>query len=202
MKKRIIWSIVGIVFGAMAIAGGLLKASHTTPDSAVECGGKIMSPGDTCETTSKTGDKKVKTYEEQRQSNQGENYLVVGFGGLIVLISAWQLVKGLRARKKTPVPLTDAAPQTWNPPAQQWPTHPSPPQQQWAPQQPAPPQQQWPAQPPQQAAAQPTPPHQDWLQQTATTRLQPPSQPQQQWNPSQSFGPTGEIPQDQPPSQR
>ena len=133
MKKRIVWSIVGLVFGAMAIAGGLLKASQTTPDSAVECGGKIMSPGDTCETTSKTGVKKVKTYEEQRQSNEGENYLVVGFGGLIVLISAWQLVKGLRAAKK---PLTAAGPNPANQPnpaqPQQWPAHPSPPQQVWS----------------------------------------------------------------------
>ncbi|MEV4312382.1 hypothetical protein [Actinocrispum sp. NPDC049592] len=198
MKKRIIWSIIGLVFGAMAIAGGLLKASHTTPNSAVDCGGKIMSPGDTCESTSKTGVKKVKTYEEQRQSNQGENYLVVGFGGLIMLISAWQLVKGLRG-PKTPAPLTQAAHQ--NPPTQQWPPHPTPPQQQWPPRHSAPAQPQWPAQTLQGNAPQPSPPQQEWLQQTPTARLQPPP-PQPQWDPSQSFGPTGEIPEDQQPPHR
>lgn len=159
MKKRVIWCIVGFVFGALAILGGVSKMNSTS----VECGGKTMFPGDTCEETSKTGTKTEHTYEEQRRTNQGENWVIIVVGGVIILVSAFQLVKGLRNRTKVaaapPDPTAHWTPQQpapqWNQqqgagpaPQQGWHSQPPPPQQQAPQQQPAP-QQQWtPQQPP------------------------------------------------------
>jgi hypothetical protein len=145
MKKRVVWCVIGIVFGAIGIFGGISKMGSTR----VECGGKSMYPGDTCEVTSKTGSKQTRTYAEQAESNKGENWVIVAGGGIIILVSAWQLVKGLRARSKAakagPPDLTahwDQQPRAW--PAPQ-------PQQQPAqyPQPPPPVQYQQPPQPPQ-----------------------------------------------------
>jgi hypothetical protein len=169
MKKRVIWCVIGFVFGALAIFGGITKMDSPR----VECGGKSMYPGDTCEVTSKSGSKDTRTYEEQAKSNKGENWVIVAVGGIIILISAWQLVKGLRNRKKAAAGAPDDQTAHWNPPAPQSP-------QGW--QAPAP-QQQYQQGPPQGWQASPPPqqyqqPPQGWP---------PPQIPQQQPPPQQSW---------------
>lgn len=230
MKKRIIWSIAGIVFGGILIAGGFSKMGSNTADT-VECGGRVMLPGDICETTSKRGVKSEKTFDEQRKSNETQTYLIIGLGGLLVLFSAWKLIKALRT--KNPATETAAPLETWNahqppaphPPAPQplapQPPAPQPPGAHPAIQPPAPPrapaaqtahqpQQQWPAQPPPpQWPAQQQPPQQPWpaqpsQQQWPARQQRLPQEPQHEWtpHPGQEFGPTGELPQDQPAPSR
>lgn len=161
MKKRVIWCVVGFLFGAIAIFGGISKTGSTR----VECGGKTMYPGDTCEVTSKSGAKETRTYEQQGESNKSENSLVIVGGGVIILISAWQLVKGLRNRAKVAAGPPDEtahrnqpapqSPQGWQAPAPQQQQCQQPPPQQY--QQPP---QGWP--PPQIHHQQQPPPRQGW----------------------------------------
>ncbi|MCR6489702.1 hypothetical protein M8542_43520 [Amycolatopsis sp. OK19-0408] len=130
--KRIIVSIVVVLFGAMAIVGGVLKLDDTT----ARCDGRIMVSGDECVTTNAAGDETGrKSVDEQRKSAQGGNWVAIGAGALIVIFGTKSLITGIRRRGKQPdvaaapawqgagaappVPGQPAAgPQGWNQPQQ------------------------------------------------------------------------------------
>jgi hypothetical protein len=164
MKKRVIWCTIGIVFGAILILGGISKMSSF---SQVKCGGRVMLPGDTCESTSKYGVKKTSTYEEQAKSDQAGTWAVVGAGGLLIIFSAWKLIQGLRKRDKAAAGPDDLT-QHWNqqqppepqPAAQGWQTRQPPPQYPQGPHQYQQPPQGWQYQ--QQPIPQQQPPNQSW----------------------------------------
>jgi hypothetical protein len=147
--KRIIWSSVFLVFGLMAIAGGILKLDR----GEVDCGGQTMSAGQTCVSTSVSGEETgSSSLAEQQKSSDFGNYAVIAVGALIVLIAAQNLKMGIQGRrKKEPEPLPGSLNQQWDQPQPNWqqqaPQQQYPPQQ--APQRPQPPQHPQPPQRPQ-----------------------------------------------------
>jgi len=97
--KRIIVSSLVVVFGLIVIVGGISKLG----DSTARCGGRIMSSGDECVTTSTTGSETSrKSADEQQKSDQFSNWVVMGVGALMVVFGTKSLVKGIRNRRKTP----------------------------------------------------------------------------------------------------
>jgi hypothetical protein len=97
--KRIIVSSLVVLFGAIVILGGISKLG----DSTVRCGGRLMSSGDECVSTSTTGSETGrKTVEEQQKSDQAGNWVVMGVGALMVVFGTKSLVTGIRNRRKKP----------------------------------------------------------------------------------------------------
>jgi hypothetical protein len=116
--KRIIVSSLVVLFGAIVILGGISKLG----DSTVRCGGRLMSSGDECVSTSTTGSETGrKTVEEQQKSDQAGNWVVMGVGALMVVFGTKSLVTGIRNRRKTPAENAVAGPPQqppWGPPPQ------------------------------------------------------------------------------------
>jgi hypothetical protein len=77
VKRR----ITAVVVGAVALVIGIVMLSSTE----VKCGGKTMSEGQICETTS-NGSTTRNTYDEQKLADQRMGYLTVGFGALALLV--------------------------------------------------------------------------------------------------------------------
>jgi hypothetical protein len=132
--KRIIWSSVFLIFGLMAIAGGILKLNS----GEVDCGGQTMYAGQTCVSTSVSGEQTgSSSLDEQQKSSNFGNYATIAVAALIVVIAAQNLKMGIQGRKKkAPEPLPGSLNEQWNQPQY-------PPQQEY-------PQQQYPQQPGQQ----------------------------------------------------
>ncbi|KZB87328.1 hypothetical protein [Amycolatopsis regifaucium] len=170
MKRWVLVLVIGIGFLVVT-----LLFSRKDPN-LIKCGGRIMSPGDVCETTKNgrtTGEDtyaEMKAAAESRAETFREHGLwMAGVGVALTGLGATMLVRGKRRAARAGV----TAPQGGQPLSQaqpQW-------QQQWQgqPQPGFPPQQQYQRQPQ---------PVQQYPQQGGWPRQPPPQQPQQ-------FGPTG-----------
>jgi hypothetical protein len=181
--KRIIWSSVFLVFGIMAVAGGVMKLNS----GEVECGGQAMYAGQTCVSTSVSGEEVgSSSLEDQKASTRFGNYATTGLGAVIVVIAAQNLKIGIqRRKKKEPEPLPGSLNQQWDQPPPAW----QPQQPQYQPQQQYPPQQYQQQAPPQH----PYQPQQPYPQQQPGW-----GQPQPGWGPhqgqqgqQQGWGPQG-----------
>jgi hypothetical protein len=196
--KRIIWSSVFVVFGIMVVAGGIMKLNR----GDAECGSQTMYAGQTCVSTSVSGEEVgSSSLEDQRASTKFGNVATTALGALIVVFAARSLKIGIQGRKKKePEPLPGSLNQQWDRPQQNWQQQAPPPQyqpQQYQPQQYQPQQHQ-----PQQYPAQQYQP-QPYQQQAPPQQQYPPQQPgweqpQPGWGPQsspqgqqQGWGPQG-----------
>jgi hypothetical protein len=167
--KRIIWSCVGLVLGALFIVGGIFGMTS----DEITCGGEKMQEGDVCVSKTRGGTTTENTLDESKTNTKIGAGVGIGMGVLVIIIAAQNLRIGIRQKRQgglapaaagvPPQHWQPQAPQRWAPqsnqPAPQYPQQYQ--QQQYQQQQPAPqyqqPGQQWP-QPP--APNQPGPPNQ------------------------------------------
>ncbi|ANN14979.1 hypothetical protein SD37_04445 [Amycolatopsis orientalis] len=190
MKRWVLVLVVGIGFLMVT-----LLFSQENPN-LIKCGGRIMSPGDVCETTKngrKTGED---TYDEMKAAatSRAETFRdhglwMAGVGVALTGLGATMVIRAKRRKARAGVTAPQGGQQQWQGqpqpgfPAQQGNQQPYAHQavQQFPPRQPAPP-----AQAVQQYPQQYPPTQGGWPQ-------QPPQQPgpPQQSAPPQQFGPTG-----------
>jgi hypothetical protein len=163
MKKWIVCLVVGISL--------LLLSTGAASDTAVRCDGELMSPGDICETTDRTGDVTSReTFDEVERDAKAAHqtfvtwgrWAMLGGGAALTALAIWGIA-AQRRRKKNQGPTTadlyfqqQAAAQAAPPQAhpQQQHQYQQQPVQQYPPQQPT-----FPPRPPQPQAA-PVPPQQ------------------------------------------
>jgi hypothetical protein len=97
MKKWIVFLIAGIALLTFSTGAG--------SDTAVRCDGELMSPGEVCETTTRTGDVQSReTYDEVKKGNEAAHHTFVtwgrwamlGGGAALTLLSIW----GIAARRR------------------------------------------------------------------------------------------------------
>jgi type IV secretory pathway VirB10-like protein len=160
MKKWIVCLVVGVAL--------LTLSTGAASDTAVRCDGELMSPGDICETTSRTGEVTSReTYDEVAQDAKAAHHTFVtwgrwamlGGGAVLTVLAIWGIA-AQRRRKKNQGPTTADLYFQQQAAAQAAPGYPRQPQYAPQPQQPGQPQQmqQYPPQPPsqQQHPQQPT----------------------------------------------
>ncbi|GAA1779728.1 hypothetical protein [Actinomadura chokoriensis] len=78
--RSIVYGIVGIVIGVGLFIGGVASSG----DDEVKCGGRTMSPGDTCRTVG-NGSSTERSYEEQKSQNGREAVLMMIFGPVVAI---------------------------------------------------------------------------------------------------------------------
>jgi|tagenome__1003787_1003787.scaffolds.fasta_scaffold20873361_2 type IV secretory pathway VirB10-like protein len=165
MKKWIFCLVVGTAL--------LFLSTGAASDTAVRCDGELMSPGDICETTTRTGEVTSReTYDEVERDTKAAHHTFVtwgrwamlGGGAVLTVLAIWGIA-AQRRRTKNQGPTTadlyfqqQAAAQA---PSPAYPPQPQQyqqqPVQQYPPQQPA-----FPPRPPQPAPQQAAPPQADF----------------------------------------
>ncbi|MGY0502579.1 hypothetical protein ACWZHB_29160 [Nocardia sp. FBN12] len=117
--KDLLYSAFGVVLGAVLVFGGI-----ATLNSGAECGGKSMSAGETCVTTSK-GSSVERDAAGQEAQNKRTGWMLIGGGAIMSVGSAFWLRSNIRSRRARRTP---AAPQGFPPvggpipaPNGQWP---------------------------------------------------------------------------------
>ncbi len=91
--KDLLYSVLGVVLGAVLVVGGFI-----TLNSGAECGGKSMSAGETCVTTSK-GSSVERDAAGQEAQNKRTGWLLIGGGAVMNVGSAFWLRSNLRSRR-------------------------------------------------------------------------------------------------------
>jgi hypothetical protein len=90
MRRTAISAIVLALIGVLAIGGGV----HLLTTDRVECGPRVLQPGETCESVIPRGrGTVVLDYEEQHASNRRVGYVALGFGLLALGYAGWLLRK-------------------------------------------------------------------------------------------------------------
>ncbi|TYB48310.1 hypothetical protein [Actinomadura chibensis] len=78
--RSMVYGVLGIILGIGLFVGGAASSG----DDDVKCGGRTMSPGDTC-TTIRGGDSTERTYDEQKSKNGREGVVMMIVGPLVAL---------------------------------------------------------------------------------------------------------------------
>ncbi|WP_410655532.1 hypothetical protein [Amycolatopsis sp. lyj-112] len=199
MKRWVFVLIVGIGF---LVVSALFARENP---NMIKCGGKIMSPGDVCETTKNGRSTGEDTYDEMKAAaeSRAETFRVhgvwmIGVGVALTGLGATMLIRGKRRKARAEAaarPDAPPQPQPGFPPQQGFPQSQGVPQSQGFPQQPGNPQpygnqmvQQHPQRQPE-PQWHPGPGQQPYPQQTGWP--QQPQQPPSQGGPPQQFGPRG-----------
>ncbi|MEU0542529.1 hypothetical protein ABZ319_21905 [Nocardia sp. NPDC005978] len=90
--KNVLSYVLSIVIGCALLFGGV---STLSDDGTVKCGSRVMSPGDTCDTTRK-GRTTTRTYDEQKDSNGSTPWILFGIGTLMIVGGGFMLVREIR----------------------------------------------------------------------------------------------------------
>jgi hypothetical protein len=93
--KRIIWSCVALVFGALVIFGAIRELNS----DRVECGGETMSQGDVCVSKTRGGRVTESNLEESKTSAKVGAIAGIVIASLIVVIGFQNLKIGIRNRR-------------------------------------------------------------------------------------------------------
>ncbi|GAB2687380.1 hypothetical protein [Nocardia thraciensis] len=101
---KVVKLVAGVLLGLFVLAGGVI----TLTLSEVKCGAEVMSPGDRCEETSRSGSVEYRSYEEQKRSkNTTAGWVTIGVGSLILVASGVGMTRRLtsgRQRQTPPAP--------------------------------------------------------------------------------------------------